>query len=111
VLRIEYIAVVLWFAAGGSSFLPGSIVMAAAQEQQQDDKKPLADKPAADGAAQAPATTADPAKPAAKPKKVITNDDIKSSPNASFGGLFYTSSGRSTTATQIASIKCTRSHK
>jgi len=45
--------------------------MAAAQERQQDEKKATA----------------------VKPKKVITNDDIKSSPFAGFGGLFYTNSG------------------
>ena len=70
-----------------------AMVTAAQQASQQDDKKASADKPAADGAAQAPATAAAPAKPAAKPKRVITNDDIKSSPYASFGGLFYTNSG------------------
>jgi hypothetical protein len=71
VFPVAYLSVVLLFAAGASSFLPGSIVMAAAQEQQQDDKKASA----------------------VKPKKVITNDDIKSSPFAGFGGLFYTNSG------------------
>jgi hypothetical protein len=61
----------LWFAAGGFSFLLASMVMAAPQEQQQDGRKT----------------------PAVKPKKVITNDDIRSSPFAGFGGLFYTNSG------------------
>ena len=90
VFRVACLAVVLGFAPGGSSFLPGSILMAAAQEQQQEDKKVRADKPVAIGAAQAPATAAT---PAVKPKRVITNDDIKSSPFAGFGGLFYTNSG------------------
>lgn len=67
--------------------------MAASQEQQQDDKKPPADKPAGVGSSQALSTSAAPAKPADKPKKVITNDDIKSSPFEGFGGLFYTNSG------------------
>jgi hypothetical protein len=95
VARVAYIAVALWWAAGGVFLLPGSEVLAAAQGQQQQDDK----KAPADGAAQAPATAtaaapaADAAKPATKPKHVITNDDIKSSPYASFGGLFYTSSG------------------
>lgn len=69
--RFAYLAGLLWCSAGGSLFLPRSIVMAAAQERQQDEKKATA----------------------VKPKKVITNDDIKSSPFAGFGGLFYTNSG------------------
>lgn len=80
-LRVAYIAVVLWCACG---FLPGWAVFAAAQ--QQEDKKPTTDKPAADGAAPAPAATP-------KPKRIITNDDIKSSPYSSFGGLFYMNTG------------------
>src|SRR2546430_7857153 len=71
VFRFAYLAGLLWCSAGGSLFLPRSIVMAAAQERQQDEKKATA----------------------VKPKKVITNDDIKSSPFAGFGGLFYTNSG------------------
>jgi hypothetical protein len=61
-----------------------SLLWAGQQEQQQ---APV-DKPAGDGAAQG-ATTTTQTKPADKPKKVITNDDIKSSPYAGFGGLFY----------------------
>jgi hypothetical protein len=67
--------------------------MAAAEGQQQDDQRAPADKPTADSAQQTPATAADAAKPSAKPKRVITNDDIKSSPYTGFGGLFYTNSG------------------
>lgn len=47
------------------------MAMAAPLEQQQDDKKT----------------------PAVKAKKVITNDDIRSSPFTGFGALFYTNSG------------------
>jgi len=93
VSRVAYFAVVLWCTAGGSLFLSGSLAMAAAEGQQQDGKRAPADKPAADSAEQVPATAADAAKPPAKPKRVITNDDIKSSPYAGFGGLFYTNSG------------------
>jgi hypothetical protein len=82
VSRVVYFAVVLWCAAGGSLFLLGSIAMAAAQGQQQDDRRAPADK-----------ATADAAQPSAKPKRVITNDDIKSSSYTGFGGLFYTNSG------------------
>jgi hypothetical protein len=71
--------------------LLGSMAMAAAEGQQQDDKSAPGDKPAADSVQQTPA--ADTAKPSAKPKRVITNDDIKSSPYTGFGGLFYTNSG------------------
>ena len=90
-LRVAYIALVLWCAAGSCTFLPRSVVMVAAQEQQQDDKKPVPDKPAADGAT--PVTAETPAKPAARPRRVITNDDIKSSPYAGFGDVFYTNTG------------------
>jgi hypothetical protein len=63
-----------------------------AQEQTQDSAKPsTADKPAADPSS--PQTTASPVKTAEKARKVFTNDDIKSSPYASFGGLFYVNTG------------------
>lgn len=93
VAQVVYFVVVLWGMAGGSLLLPGSIATAGAQEQQQYDQQASTDKQSAEGATQAPAAAPDPAKPAAKPKKVITNDDIKSSPYASFGGVFYTNSG------------------
>ena len=66
--------------------------MATAKQQQPDEKKAGADKLSTDGATQTP-TSPPPAQPTGKPKKVITNDDIKSSPFSSFGGLFYTSTG------------------
>ena len=91
-LRRVHLAVMLWIAAGSGPFLPGTFVAAAAQQPLQDDKKAPADNPTTGDAAQAPATEA-PAKPTNKPKRVITNDDIKSSPFSSFGGLFYTNSG------------------
>ncbi len=59
----------------------------AAQEPAAVDKKSTPDKPAADPASQSPAPVAP------KPKKVITNDDIKSSPFVGFGGAFYVSAG------------------
>jgi hypothetical protein len=62
------------------------------QPQQQQDQKPPADKTAPDGAQQS-STPAPSGEPASKPKHVITNDDIKPSPYAGFGGVFYTSSG------------------
>jgi hypothetical protein len=93
VSSVAYFAVILWCTAGGSVFLPGSIAMADAEGRQQDDKRAPADKPTADSAQQTPPTAADAAKPSAKPKRVITNDDIKSSPYTGFGGLFYTNSG------------------
>jgi hypothetical protein len=43
-----------------------------------------------DAAQPPPSTTA---KPATKPKRIITNDDIKSSPDSGFGGVFYVSAG------------------
>jgi hypothetical protein len=64
-----------------------------AQEQQPDDKNTKAGKPSEDGATQASSGPASPAKSVDKPKKIITNDDIKSSPFVSFGGLFYMNSG------------------
>jgi len=70
-MRVALLVVILSSIASSSSVLTGSIVTAAAQEQQQDDKKELA----------------------VKPKRVITNDDIKSSPFTGFGGLFYTNAG------------------
>ncbi len=91
--RVVYLALVLWFAAGGGTFLPWSRVVATAQEPQQDDKKTTADKPAGGGVTQTPDAAAAPAKAANKPRKVITNDDIKSSPYAGFGGIFYTNTG------------------
>jgi hypothetical protein len=93
VLRVGYFAVVVWCAAGGALFLPGSTAMAAAERQQRDDKRAPLDQPRADAAQQTPGTAADAAKPSGKPKRVITNDDIKSSPYSGFGGLFYTNSG------------------
>ena len=93
VSRGAYFAAVLWFGVEGSLFLPGSLVLAAAPGSRQDDRRATADKPTADGAQQTPATAADAAKPSAKLKRVITNDDIKSSPYSGFGGVFYTNSG------------------
>ena len=85
--RRRYFGVILRCAAALCAFLPALPLSLAAQEQQQQDQKPPADS-----AAQA-STTAAAAKPASKPKHVITNDDIKSSPYSSFGGLFYMSTG------------------
>jgi hypothetical protein len=92
VLRFAYLAVVLGLAAVTSAFLTVSILNASTQDPQQEDKKPPAARPATDGTGPANDTAA-PAKPANKPRKIITNDDIKSSPFAGFGGLFYTNSG------------------
>jgi hypothetical protein len=90
--RRRYFGVILRCAAGLCAFLPAFPMSLAAQEQQQQDQRPTADKTTADGAAQA-STTAATGKPASKPRHVITNDDIKSSPYSSFGGLFYMSTG------------------
>jgi hypothetical protein len=94
-LQIKYLAAVLWCAAGGSLFRPRATIMTGPRERQQADSQAPGDKPSARDTAQSPAApaTAAPAKAADKPKKVITNDDIKSSPFARFGGLFYTSTG------------------
>ena len=93
---------VAWIASCCGWLLTQGIAGATAQEQlreeqqqpqeQQDDKKGSADKAATDGGTQSPpaATTS---RPADKPKRVITNDDLKSSPFSSFGGVFYTNSG------------------
>ncbi|MGB2590816.1 MAG: hypothetical protein WA853_06385 [Candidatus Acidiferrum sp.] len=90
--RRRYFSVILGCAAGLCAFLPALPTRLAGREQQQQDQKPPADKTSADGAA--PTSTASAAaKPASKPKHVITNDDIKPSPYSSFGGLFYTSTG------------------
>ena len=78
---------ILW-ATVAFTCLPWSPLIAAAQEPQTDQQKPAADKPAANAAPQTPNAT-----PPVKPRKVITNDDIKSSPFASFGGVFYFSTG------------------
>jgi len=90
--RIAWVASILCLTLSAPLFLPGRLVAVIAQEQQPVDQKPVSDKPATDAAPQQPAP-APSAKPANKPKKVITNDDIKSSPFSSFGGLFYTNSG------------------
>jgi len=92
VLGSAFLALTLCGFHGLPLLLPASLLATAVQEQQADDKKPSPEKPATDSASQEP-TVAAPAKPASKPKKVITNDDIKSSPFSSFGGLFYTNSG------------------
>jgi hypothetical protein len=90
--RRRYFGVILRCAAGLCAFFPAFSVSLRAQEQQQQDQKPPTDKSTTDGAAQAP-TDAATGKPTSKPKHVITNDDIKPSPYAGFGGLFYMSAG------------------
>jgi hypothetical protein len=90
--RGRYFGVILRCAVALCAFLPAFPLTLGAQEQQQQDQKPPTDKTAADSAAQV-STTAEAAKPASKPKHVITNDDIKPSPYSSFGGLFYMSTG------------------
>jgi hypothetical protein len=92
VRRRRYFGLILQCTAGLCAFLPAFPVSLPAQEQQQQDQKPPADETAAGGAAQASTTPAT-AKPASKPRHVITNDDIKPSPYSSFGGLFYMSAG------------------
>ncbi|MGA2811453.1 MAG: hypothetical protein ABSG16_08645 [Candidatus Acidiferrum sp.] len=89
--RLVYFAVVLVCAVGGSRFFPGSLVLAAQQEPQEGQKPPA--QSAVTDATAAPAADGPPAKPANRAKRVITNDDIKPSPYAGFGGLFYTSAG------------------
>jgi hypothetical protein len=90
--RRRCFGVILRCAAGLCAFFPVFSVTLPAQEQQQQNQKPPTDKTASDDAAQA-STNGASGKPASKPKHVITNDDIKPSPYASFGGLFYMSSG------------------
>jgi hypothetical protein len=87
--RRRYFGVILGCLAGLCAFSPAFSISLGAQEQQQDQKPPV-DKTTADGAAQASTTVA---KPASKPRHVITEDDIKPSPYGSFGGLFYMSTG------------------
>jgi hypothetical protein len=79
-------------AAGSCALLPTYTTKAAARESQSqspDDKK-SSDKNST--TTTAPAQSAE-AKPVVKPKHVITNDDIKPSPDSGFGGVFYTNSG------------------
>ena len=90
--RRRYFGVILRCAAGLCAFFPAFSMSLPAQEQQQQDQKSSTDKATADGAAQVSTTSAT-GKPASRPKHVITNDDIKPSPYASFGGLFYMSTG------------------
>jgi hypothetical protein len=70
----------------------GSVGYAAQTAQTPDEAKNSEKKPPENsGPAQpAPSTSA---KPATKPKKIITNDDIKSSSDSGFGGVFYVSAG------------------
>jgi hypothetical protein len=82
-LRLAWIALLVCCAFGFPLFSPGTVC---AQEQPAEQKPP-ADKPATDASAASSATSAN------KPKRVITNDDIRSSPFSTFGGLFYTNSG------------------
>lgn len=82
------VVVAVIFCATGFPVLSPTNACAWTRQEQQPART---DKPATEGTAQELTTTQP--KPAEKPKKVITNDDIKSSPYASFGGLFYFSTG------------------
>lgn len=75
----------------------GTAKDAAAREQQQSQSGQSDDQAASNGASSGQNTTnqnnaTEQAKPA-RAKHVITNDDIKPSPYANFGGLFYFSTG------------------
>jgi len=89
VLPALVLAAALWCAPGGCSLEPRGIGLAAAQEAQ-DAKPAPQEKTTGDGAQTAPAASA---KPSDKPKKVITNDDLKSS-GSSYGGNFATPFGQ-----------------
>jgi hypothetical protein len=98
VSRLSYFVLILAFTLGACLFAPEYTVLGAqAQPQALEEKKPAAGQAAPTGtvqeAAKDSAPTGAPEKLANKPKRVITNDDIKSSPYAGFGGLFYTNSG------------------
>jgi hypothetical protein len=93
VLGVRHFVLIFCCAASSCTLLPTYTSNAAAREwqsQSPDDRKSSSDKTTT--TATAPAQSAE-AKPAAKPKHVITNDDIKSSPDSGFGGVFYTNSG------------------
>jgi hypothetical protein len=93
-----------WQAATLWAVLPllwaGTAKSAAAQEQQQQsgsgsqsEEKTAGDANAAQNNGTPNSAAGAAAKPASKPKHVITNDDLKPSAFASFGGLFYFSTG------------------
>lgn len=91
---VAFLAVVLSCAPVEFAIPVGPDSLAELQRQQQQDAKPApAEKPPADAAQQAPATPAAPAKPADKPKKVITNDDLKSYGDGGSTGGFLTGFG------------------
>jgi hypothetical protein len=77
-------------AAGSFAFLPTSNAAARESQSQSPDDKKSPDKTTT--MTTAPAQSPE-VKPVVKPKHVITNDDIKSSPDSGFGGVFYTNSG------------------
>jgi len=68
------VALLLCFATGGFGLTPGVTPIA---WQQNDPKRPSKEKQPPDSQQKQPSTQA--AKPAAKPKKVITNDDLAGS--------------------------------
>jgi hypothetical protein len=69
-----------------------SVGYAAQTAQTPDEAKNSESKPAENSGPAQPAPPPS-AKPATKPKKIITNDDIKSSLDSGFGGVFYVSAG------------------
>jgi len=87
VFRVVLLAIVVSCAVGGFLFPQAPPTILAAWQQPQDPK-PAPPEKQPPQASQPP--TATPAKPADKPKKVITNDDLKTSAG---GGSFAFSTG------------------
>ncbi|MGO9841795.1 MAG: hypothetical protein ACLPZF_11470 [Candidatus Acidiferrales bacterium] len=85
-------ALIFCSAMAGGWWFGTRTVFAVPQEQQSGDKKAPADAVGTQAPTPA-AVTPTVAKPVDHAKKVITNDDIKSSPFASYGGLFYFNTG------------------
>jgi hypothetical protein len=87
----------MWLCVAAGIFCRSEVSVGYAAQTAQTAQAPDEAKKTENGpvenseAAQSAPPTA--AKPATKPKQIITNDDIKSSPDSGFGGVFYVSAG------------------
>ena len=80
--RVVLLAIVVSCAVGGFLFPQAPPTILAAWQQPQDPKQAPPEKQLPNASQQPPAT---PARPTDKPKKVITNDDLKAPAGGGFG--------------------------
>jgi hypothetical protein len=85
VLALLCLALCFSSPAGGFARLPAQSATTSSAGQPQDAKQLPPEKPASDSSQQLPTLPGSPAKPAHKPKRVITNDDFKGSGGGAFG--------------------------